>query len=106
MRAREILDENYNQSLESDLTNLIIVAKGTGASQIRTPDLVAQLQNMGYAVDENSLMMLLGDNPAVMSSTPEVVSLNSPDAGAEEEDPTADSAEKVQDMAADASKIG
>lgn len=106
MRAREILDENYNQSLESDLTNLIIGAKGSGASEVSTRALVLQLQNMGYAVDENSLQMLLSDNPAVMSSTEDTVTFNEPGASAPEEDPGEDSAEKVKAMAADASKLG
>ena len=105
MRAREILDENYNQSLESDLTNLIIGAKGSGASEVSTRALVLQLQNMGYAVDENSLQMLLSDNPAVMSSTEDTVTFNEPGASAPEEDPAEDSAEKVKAMAADASTL-
>lgn len=83
MRAREILDEDYDQNLESDLSNLLIGAKGAGSQEVNTQDLVAQLTNMGYSVDINSLMLLLSRNPAVSNATPTVVSMTTtPDAEA------------------------
>jgi len=107
MRAREILEENYNQSLESDLNNLLIGAKGSGAQEIETQDLVIQLQGMGYAVDENSIMTLLSRNPAVLNATPTMVRMTGPE-GTEQGggDPSQDTAAKVSDMASKATKIG
>ena len=107
MRAREILDENYNQSLESDLNNLLVGAKGSGAEQINTQDLVVQLNGMGYSVSSSSLMLLLSRNPLVTNATPTVVNLSPPEgAGAGGGDGTEDTAAKVSDMAAKATKIG
>jgi hypothetical protein len=107
MRAREILEEDYNQSLESDLTNLLIGAKGAGAPEIETDDLVSQLRNMGYAVDANSIMTLLSRNPAVLNATPQMVRLSDPEGAAPGSgDPSRDTAAKVSDMASKATKLG
>lgn len=106
MRAREILQEDYNESLESDLNNLLIGAKGSGAQEIKTQDLVTQLQGMGYSVSDNSLMLLLSRNPAVLNATPSFVRLSDPE-GAEfgGSDPAQDTAARVGDMAQKATKL-
>jgi len=79
MRAREILDENYNQSLESDLNNLLVGAKASGAQDLDTQDIVLQLSGMGYSVDANSIMSLLARNPMVLNATPSNIRLTSPE---------------------------
>jgi len=79
MRAREILDENYNQSLESDLNNLLVGAKASGAQDLDTQDIVLQLSGMGYSVDANSIMSLLARNPMVLDATPSNIRLTSPE---------------------------
>lgn len=107
MRAREILEENYNQSLETDLDNLLIGAKGSGAEEINTQDLVVQLRGMGYAVDENSIMALLSRNPSVLNATPTIVRMTPPEGvnqGGSE--PSKDAAAQVSDMAQQATNIG
>jgi len=107
MRAREILDENYNQSLETDLGNLIIGAKGSGAEEINTQDLVVQLQGMGYSVDVNSIMGLLSRNPSVLNATPTMIRFTPPEGvSAAGGKPTKDSAAQVSDMAQSATNIG
>jgi hypothetical protein len=105
MRARELF-EDYNQSLESDLNNLLIGAKGNGVQQVKTQDIVDQLYNMGYSVDANSIMSLLSNNPVVMNATPEMITMTTPegtnqDSGTDGED----SASHVRDMASRASKL-
>jgi hypothetical protein len=105
MRAREIIQEDYNQSLDSDLTNLLVGAKGNGVEQVRTEDIVSQLYNMGYSVDVNSILPLLANNPLVTNATPESIVLTAPE-GAENANSGQDSAEQVGDMAQAATKIG
>ena len=82
MRARELF-EDYNQNLESDLNNLLIGAKGNGAQQVSTQDIVDQLYSMGYSVDINSIMSLLSNNPAVMNATPEMITMTAPEGSAQ-----------------------
>ena len=107
MRAREILQEDYNASLESDLNNIIVGAKGAGAQEVNTKDIADQLYNMGYSVDVNSLMPLLSQNPAVMNVTPEMVRFTDPIGAAQGSGgQTQDNAARVGDMAQKATKIG
>ena|ERR1700679_1798198 len=106
MRAREILQEDYNQSLQSDLTNLLVGAKGSGANQVSTQEVVMQLSNMGYAVDERSILSLLANNPVVQASDPEQITLTTTDgedSGQEDQD---DSAQHVSNMARKATDLG
>lgn len=103
MRAKEILYEDYSQRLDSDLNNLLIGAKGNGAQNVDTQDIANQLQGMGYSVDVNSLMAMLQNNPVVASATPESIVLAGQESGGGQ---TQDSAGRVSDMAAKATKIG
>ncbi len=107
MRARELLDENYNTNLEADLGNLLVGAKGAGAQEINTQDVVVQLRGMGYSVDENSIMSLLSRNPMVLNATPSSITFTSPEGvnpgqGASGKDAAA----QVSSMAQKATKLG
>ena len=106
MRAREILDEDYNQSLESDLNNLLIAVKGNGITELSTQKLADKLQQSGYSVTPDSLMVLLQDNPIVANVTPETVNLTEPEAGAGDAGQKDDSADHVKDLAKKATHIG
>lgn len=76
MRLREIIREDYTQSLKSDLTNILINIKSMGRTEVETNDLVRQLRSMGYSsVDMNSIQPLLQNNPVVISSDNNSVSL-------------------------------
>jgi vacuolar-type H+-ATPase subunit C/Vma6 len=106
MRARELL-EDYNVSLESDLNNLLIAAKGNGLQQVKTSDIVDQLYGMGYSIDVNSIMPLLSNNPTVMNATPEMINMTAPEGAAQGGDTTAqDNADKVDDLATKTAKKG
>lgn len=104
MRAREIIQEDYNQSLESDLNNLLVGAKGNGAQELNTQDVVDQLYNMGYSVDINSIMSLLSNNPAVMNATPQMINLTAPEGVAGASASEDDNASRVTNMAVQAAK--
>ena len=106
MRARELLQEDYNQSLEADVDNMLVGAKGNGATQINMQDLVFQLQNMGYSVSPHSLMTLLMRNPNVLNATAQQVTLKCPEDAMQPGGATGqDSAGQVSDMAQKATKI-
>lgn len=106
MRARELI-EDYNQSLESDLNNLLIAAKGNGLQQVSTNDIVDQLYGMGYSVNVNSILPLLSNNPTVMNATPEMINMTAPEGGAQGDDTTdQDNTEKVKDLASQSAEKG
>lgn len=107
MRAREILQEDYNANLEADLNNLLIGAKGSGATQVETQKVVNELQGMGYSVNPSSLMHLLQKNPNVLNATPTMLTLKTPETTAGGDGVSGqDNAAKVGDMAQSATKIG
>lgn len=111
MRAREILQEgdNYNQSLEADLNNLLVGAKASGATSVNTNEVVQQLYSMGYSVDVNSIMSLLSRNPTVMNATPQEITMTPPEGSAgagQQGGQTQDSAAQVSDMAQKANPLG
>jgi hypothetical protein len=106
MRARELL-EDYNQSLESDLENLLIAAKGNGLQEIHTQDIVDQLYGMGYSVDVNSIMPLLSNSPTITNATPEMINLTAPEGSTQGGDSSEqDNADVVGDMATSAAEKG
>jgi hypothetical protein len=105
MRAREILQEDYNQSLQSDLNNLLVGAKGNGVQQLKTQDIVDQLYGLGYSVNTNSIMSLLSNNPTIMNATPEMITMTSPEGASGAGTGDQDSAAIVRDMAAKATKL-
>lgn len=103
MRLRDILNEDYSENLDSDLTNLLLNAKSMGHDELKTSDLVRQLRSMGYSsVDMNSIQSLLQNSPAVMSSNDGSISLN---AQSPETDSGEDSAAKVKQLANKASGL-
>lgn len=104
MRSRELLDEDYHQNLESDLNNLLIGVKGNGATRIPTQKLVDKMQQSGYSVSADSLMLLLQDNPVVTNVSQEFIELAAPESSAGG-DQTQDSASQVSDMAQSATDI-
>lgn len=107
MRAREILGEDYNSSLQADLNNLLVAAKANGSTSIDTVSLVNQLYGAGYSVSIESIIPLLTSNPIVMNATSDTVELASPSAaGPGRSQQTQDSAAQVTDMAQKATKIG
>jgi hypothetical protein len=106
MRARELLEENYSENLNTDLNNILVGAKGAGAKEISTDDVVTQLYNMGYSVDANSLLPLLMQNPIIMNATPEMISFAAPESVSTGTGNVADSAARVGDMAQKATNIG
>jgi hypothetical protein len=105
MRAREILQEDYNQSLQSDLTDILVGAKGSGASQVNTAAVVNQLHQMGYAVSVDSILSLLNSNPAVSAATPEMINLTAADGSTSGSENPEDSADQVSDMAQNATDL-
>ena len=107
MRARELLDENYQNNFNTDLTDLLTAAKASGVQEIATSDVVQQLSASGYSVNINSIMTILVNNPLVMEATPESIKLTSDNgdqapamAGGDQ-----DSASKVSDMAQKANSL-
>lgn len=101
MRAKEFLYEDYQQKFQSAVQDLLIASKANGASNLSTPALVNALQNAGWPATIANVEQLLQQDPTIMNSTPDEVTLT-PNNGAEQGTQDQDSASRVSDMAAKA----
>lgn len=104
MRLKELLHEDYNQQLSSDLNNILVGAKAAGLEDVNTGAVVRNLQRMGYSVDIDSLVVLLQDNPIVQSVSPTGIRLTAGETSSI--DDVEDSAEQVDQMAQKAAQKG
>jgi hypothetical protein len=89
MRAYEILREDYNAQLESDLNNILVSAKAAGISDIKPEAIVQQMQKMGYSIDVDSLITLLQGSEMIQNASPDNIHVGA-------ETPTADSGVDTQ----------
>ena len=101
MRALEFLLEDYNQKLKNDLNNLLVASKGLDSSEIKTDELIDELQKLGYSsINNNNILELLSDNPIVLNATPEIIKVADKNSVSD----TDDSAKKVKELARKAVK--
>lgn len=66
MRLFELL-EGLQNKFQADLTSLLMVIKGSNMDSMPTATLVRKLNDMGYSVTKDSLVMVLKDNPLIQS---------------------------------------
>lgn len=87
MRFSEILLESEEESLMSDIKDLLIAAKASNIDEIETETLVAQLADMGHSVSANSLLSMFDENrPEVIKNiTANTIVLQLADSGDTEE---------------------
>ncbi len=98
MRAKEFLSENYEGDLMSELNNLLVAAKGAGASAIKTQDLVNSLRQNGFSASPESIEDLLTNNQMNVSVTPEEITFIDNQSNNNNMD-SEESAQKVKDLA-------
>lgn len=104
MRIRELF-ENIAGDLESDLNDLLAIAKGNGLTEVETNKLVQQLMTMGYSVTPEVVVTLIQQNGQAADASLEKITLTS-QASDEEGMDAESSAEKVEDMAIDSGMKG
>ena len=88
MRFFEIITENEEDQLMSDINDLLVAAKASGIDEIDTEEFAQQLSDLGHAVTPNSLLSLFDkDRPEIIKNiTANVLSLSLQDSGDAEED--------------------
>ena len=96
MRAFEILREgnDYVGEIETALTDLLASVKANGITEIPTEKLVYELNNMGYNVDIDSIMEIVGGNPFVQVASKDAVTLKGADDAAVSGDAAAEQSNK------------
>jgi len=96
MKIRDLF-ENIGSDLESDLNDLLAIAKGNGLNEIETSRIVQQLMDMGYSVSPESVVTLIQQSGQASDASLEMITF-SPALEPEQTDAES-SADKVEDMA-------
>ena len=104
MRVSTLLSEkaNYDAQLRSDINAYLIRLKANGITTIGTELMVRELSDMGYVVDAESLVSLLGQSKYIAKVTVDTIDL-SVAPGAQGKDTEKDK-EKVHKKAVDTAK--
>jgi hypothetical protein len=101
MRFSELLENDYNEDLRSEVITLLTAVSAEGISEISTQNLLNDLEQQGFAVDAESLLLLLADMDIVSKATDEEITISTTDAdymvGAQTDDVKSD---RVDNMAA------
>jgi hypothetical protein len=100
MRLFELYENDYNEDLRSEVITLLTAVSAEGIVEISTQNLLNDLEQQGFAVDAESLMLLLADMKIVGKATDETITISTTDAdhmvGAQTDDVKAD---RVDNMA-------
>ena len=82
MRARHFIESDYNEDLRSEVITLLTAVSAEGVDEIDTQNLLNDLESQGYAVDEQSLMDVLGELEIVSVATTDKITIATSDADA------------------------
>lgn len=100
MRARHFIESEYNEDLRSEVITLLTAVSAEGVDEIDTQNLLLDLEQQGFAVDEQSLMDVLGELDIVSTATADKITIATSDADAMVGDQAADiEADRVDNLA-------
>ncbi|MFW5895493.1 MAG: hypothetical protein ACOCT9_01995 [archaeon] len=77
MRLYQLLEENgYMENLKDDVINLLTISSSIGMDKIKTKYLVKDLVEMGYDVDERTILSLLDEIDIVTDANNDVINIS------------------------------
>ena len=77
MLIEEIINENeYTDELYNDVINLLIVTADEGIREIKTENLLNDLLEMGYSVDEQTILDLLDNVDIVQIANDDTIKIS------------------------------
>lgn len=82
MRAFELFDSDYNEDLRSEVITLLTAVSAEGIDEIQTQNLLRDLEQQGFAVDEETLLDILSTIEIVSTATGDTISIATSDADA------------------------
>jgi len=82
MRVTELYENDYIEDLRSEVITLLTAVSAEGIDEIDTQNLLNDLEQQGFAVDDQSLMELLHTIEIVSVATPEKITIATTDADA------------------------
>jgi hypothetical protein len=80
MRLHQLLAENdYNEDLRSEIITLLTAVSAEGIDEVDTQNLLNDLEMQGFAVDESSLLELLGELDIVSTANADKIEIATSD---------------------------
>lgn len=77
MRLHQLLKENgYMENLKDDTINLLTISSSIGMNKIKTKYLVKDLIDMGYEVDERTILSLLDEIDIVTDANNDIINIS------------------------------
>ena len=80
MRAHHFMESDYNEDLRSEIITLLTAVSAEGVDEIDTQNLLNDLEAQGYAIDQQSLMDMLGELEVVSMATGDKITIATSDA--------------------------
>jgi len=80
MRAHHFMESDYNEDLRSEIITLLTAVSAEGVDEIDTQNLLNDLEAQGYAIDQQSLMDMLGELDVVSMATGDKITIATSDA--------------------------
>ena len=80
MRARELFRESdYLEDLRSEVITLLAAVSAEGINQVDTQNLLRDLEQQGFAIDEQSLLGLLDEIEIVQTASSDTIEIATSD---------------------------
>jgi len=102
MRAYELFEGDYNDDLRSEIINLLTAVSAEGIEEVDTKNLLNDLSQQGFAVDNQSLLGILNGLDIVATASADTIQISTSDTdalvGAEADEIEAD---RVDNLATD-----
>lgn len=99
MRFIELVETSYIDDLRSEVINLLTSVSAEGIDEVDTQNLLIDLESIGFAVDEESLLELLDSLPIVATASADTIQISTSDVdmmvGHDAEEISADQVDKL-----------
>ena len=82
MRFAELFENDYTDDIQSEIITLLATVSATGVKEVKTSNLLKDLLNMGYSVDEDTLLEILDDLDIVATANKDDISISTSDMSA------------------------
>ena len=79
MRLSELMESDYTEDLTSEVITLLTAISAEGIDEINTQNLLIDLEQQGYAIDEQSLLSLLDGLPIVATASADKIQISTSD---------------------------
>jgi len=97
MRLRQLVESDYRDNLRDAVINLLTAVRSEGLSEVETEQLVIDLQNQGFSVNNRTIFTILKNLPIVSKADEKTIKLTSAVAGVTGRQP--DAAGRVNQLA-------